>query len=102
MAKVTAKALNKANVKYDNSVDESKVYDISANVTIENGNPRNYDKGIVVKDGVQVANFSKWGENNQSMSFLISDVTEMCSIISAVNAFYADVETEISTNPISL
>lgn len=102
MAKVKALNLNSANVKYDNSVDTEKVYDISANVNIDNGSIRSYDAGVVLKEGMQVANFSKWGENSQSMSFQVSDVTEMCNIIAAVNTFYTDVETEVATNPIIL
>lgn len=100
MAKVKALTLNSANVKYDNSVDESKVYDISANVNIDNSKVRNYDAGVVLKDGVQVANFSKWSDNNQSLNFQTGDIMEMCNIITAVNTFYTDVATEVTTNPI--
>lgn len=102
MAKVKALNLNSANVKYDNSVDETRVYDISANVNIDNSNVRNYDAGVVLKDGVQVANFSKWSDSNQSLNFQTGDVLTMCEIISAVNTFYNDVAEEIATNGIQL
>lgn len=102
MSKVDFTRLNSANVAVENSVDESRVYDIKCNANINNGELYSIDSGFVVKDDVRVATFSMWS-NNLTPSFQdVTDATEMCNILMAITSFIADTKTEIETNPIQL
>lgn len=100
--KVEFTQLNSANVTADNSVDETKKYDITANVNINGQKVDNINSGRVVKDGAEVASFSKWGENNTSFSFNTSDAMEMCAIITEVTAFCDNVAEKVQAEPIEL
>lgn len=102
MQKVDFTRLNSANVAVENSVDESRVYDIKCNANINNGALNSIDSGFVLKDDVQVATFSMWS-NNLTPSFQnVTDATEMCAILMAITSFIADTKTEIETNPIQV
>lgn len=102
MQKVDFTRLNSANVVVENSVDESRVYDIKCNANINNGALNSIDSGFVVKDDVQVARFSMWS-NNLTPSFQnVTDATEMCAILMAITSFIADTKKEIETNPIQV
>lgn len=46
MGKVNAVKLNSANVKYDNSVDAEKVYDIESNVNLQKARIISFDGGL--------------------------------------------------------
>jgi hypothetical protein len=56
--KVEFKTLNSANVTADNSVDNERRYDITANVNINGDKVDNISGGRVIKDEVEVASFS--------------------------------------------
>lgn len=102
MSKVDFTRLNSANVAVENSVDESRVYDIKCNANINNGALNSIDSGFVVKDDVQVATFSMWA-NNLTPSFQnVTDATEMCAILMAITAFIDATKKEIETNPIQV
>lgn len=103
MSKVNAVRLNSANVKYDNSVDAERVYNIEANVNLSNGNVVSFDGGIVVKDGVEKASFSVYGNHQMNYNIRgVEDVEEQCAIIMAIHAFVGDVESEVEVNPLNL
>lgn len=102
MSKIDFTKLNSANVTADNSVDTEKVYDINANVNISGNSVNSIDGGSVKKDDVQVATFSRWGENSLNINFMNVDAMEMCSIITGVNTFIEAVETKVQTEPIEL
>ena len=100
MKKVDFTKLNSANVSVDNSVDESRTYEISARANLNERNLTSVDGGVVIKDGVQVATFSMWS-NSLTPSFQgVADVMEMCAILTAITTFIADVKSEINDNPI--
>ena len=102
MKKVDFTKLNSANVSVDNLVDESRKYDISARANLDDGNLQSVDSGVVMKEGAQVATFSMWS-NNLTPSFQgVTDVMEMCAILTAITTFIADTKTEIETNPINI
>lgn len=102
MSKVDFTRLNSANVSVENSVDESRVYDIKCNASINNGTLNSIDSGFVTKDDVQVATFSMWA-NNLTPSFQnVTDATEMCAILMAIIAFIDATKKEIETNPIQV
>lgn len=102
MSKVDFTRLNSANVAVENSVDESRVYDIKCNANINNGALNSIDSGIVVKDDVQVATFTMWS-NNLTPSFQnVTDATEMCAILMAITSFIDATKKEIETNPIKV
>lgn len=100
--KVNAVKLNSANVKYDNSVDTERVYDIESNVNFQDGNIVSFDGGVVRKDEVVKATFSKYGENQEGLTFQNVERVEKCAIIEAVDAFFADVEVSVVESPINV
>lgn len=102
MEKVDFTKLNSANVSADNSVDTEKKYDINANVNINGNKVNSIDGGRVVKEGIEVASFSKWGENQLNVNFNNVDVMEMCSIITEVNTFYTNVVSKVESEPIEI
>lgn len=102
MSKIDFTKLNSANVSADNSVDTEKVYDINANVNISGNNVNSIDGGSVKKEDVQVATFSRWGENSLNINFMNVDAMAMCSIITEVNAFIEAVQTKVQTETIEI
>lgn len=100
--KVDFTKLNSANVTADNSVDEAKKYDITARVNINENKVNSVDSGRVVKEGAEVASFSKWGENQLNVNFNGVDVMEMCSILTEVNSFYNNVVEKVENEPINI
>ena len=100
--KVEFTKLNSAIVTASNLVDTEKKYDITARVNISENKANSVDSGRVVKDGVEVASFSKWGENQLNVNFNGVDVMEMCSILTEVNSFYNNVVEKVTNNPIEL
>lgn len=100
--KVDFTKLNSVNVTADNSVDEAKKYDITARVNINENKVNSVDSGRVVKEGVEVASFSKWGENQLNVNFNGVDVMEMCSILTEVNSFYNNVVEKVENEPINI
>lgn len=102
MEKVKSVKLNSANVKYDNSVDTERVYDIEANANLNDNKMVSMDGGVVKKSTVVVASFSMYGDNRLNINFQnIDDQTEMCSILNAINEFIKNVERSIITNEIN-
>lgn len=116
MEKVTYKTLNSANVKVDNSVDTERVYDISANVNIGNmaemdaspediNNVSSIDNGLVKRkaDGMTVATFNSYGDNNLSINHQNTDSVEQCEVTNVINAFISEVKSKVQTvSPVSL
>ena len=102
MKKVDFTKLNSANVSVDNLVDESRKYDIQAKANLNDGNLQSVESGVVTKEGAQVATFSMWSNNLNPSFHNVTDVMEMCAILTAITTFIADTKTEIETNPIEL
>ncbi len=105
MEKVTYKSLNSANVKMDNSVDASRVYDIAANVNVNGNDANNINGNVRRKDNSSgdIATFSSSGSKYLSINFQGVEADEMCTVTEAVNAFIADVKSKVGTeSPVSL
>ena len=102
MKKIDFTKLNSANVSCDNSVDTERVYDIKANANLQGDNLSSMDSGVVVKGDVQVATFNMWGENFNPSFNNVSDVMEMCAILTAITTFIANVKSELTNNPIEI
>ena len=102
MKKIDFTKLNSANVSCDNSVDTERVYDIKANANLQGDNLSSMDSGVVMKDDVQVATFSMWGENFNPSFNNVSDVMEMCAILTSITTFIANVKSELANNPIEI
>ena len=102
MKKVDFTKLNSANVSVDNLVDESRKYDISARANLNDGNLQSVDSGVVIKEGVQVATFSMWSNNLTPSFHNVTDVMEMCAILTAITTFIGDTKSEIENNPIEI
>lgn len=102
MKKVYFTKINSANVAVNNLVDETKVYNISANINLNDNELNSIDSGFVMKDGVQVATFSMWS-NSLTPSFQnVTDPMEMCNILMAITTFIADIKNELNSNPIEI
>lgn len=102
MKKIDFTKLNSANVSCDNSVDTERVYDIKANANLQGDNLSSMDSGVVMKDDVQVATFNMWGDNFNPSFNNVSDVMEMCAILTAITTFIANVKSELTNNPIEI
>jgi predicted NUDIX family phosphoesterase len=100
--KVTMEAVNSANVKVNNSVDATRVYEISANINVADKFMNNVSDGIVKQGEVLKANFQRWSTENLNIQFQTSDVMEMCSVINAINGFIADCEKAVENNEFNL
>lgn len=101
--KVNAVKLNSANVKYDNSVDAERVYDIEANANLSNGEVVSMDAGVVKKVDVMVASFSVYGDHQMNINYMgVESVSDKCNILMAIDTFVTEVESEIESNPINL
>lgn len=94
--------LNSANVSANNSEDEARVYDITANINVVGGKVSNIDSGVVTKDGVEVASFSKWGENNSNKSFYGVSDEEQNVLLNEINAFCRYVNEKLEVEPITI
>lgn len=102
MSKVDFTRLNSANVSVDNLVDETRVYDIKCNANINNEALSSIDSGFVVKDDIQVATFTMWASNLTPTFQNVTDVIEMCNILTAITTFIANVKNELDSNPIKI
>lgn len=101
--KVNAVKLNSANVKYDNSVDAERVYDIEANANLNGSKVVSMDGGVVRLEGAQKASFSVYGNHQQNVNFIgIEDVRDKCNIITAIDAFIGNVESAVEVSPLNV
>lgn len=100
MGKVDFTKLNSANVSVDNLVDGEREYDIKSNANLNSGILVSVDGGSVTKDGQQLATFSKYGSNLAPTFMNVTDVMDMCSILTAITNFITDIDAEIAENPI--
>ena len=95
MNKITTAEVKMAQMAVSNLQDESRTYDITANVaynTLPNTFGMNQNgqisSGTVNEDGKTIATFSQ--TNNLSVSYLITDTAKQQSILSAVQDFCAE------------
>ena len=95
MNKITTAEVKMAQMAVSNLQDETRTYDITANVAYnilpntfgmnQNGQ---ISSGTVNEDGKTIATFSQ--TNNLSVSYLITDTAKQQSILSAVQEFCAE------------
>ena len=106
---VTADELVSATVKYSNKDDSSRVYDITANVNIQNGQVSSFDNGEIrsvvgeVGEGLAsiVGTFSSYSERNLNLNINDANDVQGKNILEAVYAFMADVRSAVSANPVT-
>lgn len=103
MEKVKSVKLNSANVKYDNSVDTERVYDIEANANLNENKVISMDGGVVRLEGVQKASFNMYGNHQQNINYNnVEDVKDKCAILMAIDAFISEVEAAVEVSPLLL
>ncbi len=90
MAKVKVESYQ---LRVNNSEDETRKYDIACSLNVNNNEVTNIDSGNVTKDGVSVADFNRWDENNLNVTYRNISAEEMCEVNNAINAFIADATT---------
>lgn len=95
MNKILSADVKMAQMAVSNLSDESRTFDISANVTYNTltntfgvNQTGQISSGAVNEDGKTIATFSQ--TNNLSVSYLITDTTKQQSILSAVQEFCAE------------
>lgn len=98
-------ALNSANVRISNKGDENRAYDISANVNIREGVAQNFESGSVSKQDESgarnITGFSKYGDNNLTVSFNVETPEEQVTVLAAVQNFITDTKSLIVNKPMS-
>lgn len=102
MGKITFGTLNSANIAVDNSADEARVYDIKGNVNYQSGSMASIDSGIVTKDGVEIAYFNHWNDNNQQVTWRNCPKDEKDVVQTAIDAFVESVGEEIVGTNVTL
>lgn len=101
--KVNAVKLNSANVKYDNSVDAERVYDIESNANLSNGKVVSMDAGVLRKDDVMLASFSVYGDHQMNINYMgVESVSDKCNILMAIDAFVTEVESAVEVSPLNV
>lgn len=84
---------NSSNELYNNLNDESRVYDIEANVHVMNNVVNNLDSGRVTMNGVILATFNWWGVNSLNITYENLKSEEQIEVLNAVNVFVAEVRS---------
>lgn len=80
---------------YDNKSDESRGYDIEADIHVSDGEVNSMDSGVLRKDGTQIAQFNWWGENRLNITYQGVSVAERNEINIAVDAFINEVKESV-------
>lgn len=83
---------------YDNRSDESRVYDIEANVNVSGTQVSTMDSGMVFKDGVQVSHFNSWDVNQLNVTYMGLTPDEQNIVNAAVNTFISEVKETVENN----
>ena len=94
MTKVTVESYQ---LRVSNASDEAKVYDISCIMNVNDKTVGNIDGGMVMKNGVTVASFNRWSENNLNVTYMGVEAEEQCTITTAINEFIAAATTLAET-----
>lgn len=93
--------LNSANVRFDNSKDADRAFDLSANVDISNNTAHNFS-GEAYKDGVHMARFNchniGGNINNLSIDFQNVEASQQGAVLDAVQQFIEAVRAYVSEN----
>lgn len=98
MGKITRVALNSANIKFDNSGDASRVYEITADCEITRKNKLgSYSSGevkVVGEEATTVATFNGYYGSNQSVhTSQHLDTMTKCNVMTAIDDFLTEVNS---------
>lgn len=98
MSKIKFEKLTSAGIKTTNALDESRAYNIEAQVNIKDSNVlKSIEGGYVRKDGITLCTFSKYGNDNLNTNFQnVSDIMVMCGILQTVDAFINEVTQKVT------
>lgn len=101
--KVGFAALNSANVRLDNSQDDTRKYDVAANASISGTEITSMDSGsVTAKDGMQVASFSSNGMPAYNINIMGTVTDEnRGDVLAAINDFLIGAKAYVKTNPIT-
>lgn len=99
--KVQGVSINSANVRYNNASDDSRVYEIEANVATQGNAVSGIDGGVVKKNGITVATFSAWGSKVNS-TFQGLSKSEACEVSNTIYDFIGSVKESVSVQVIDL
>lgn len=96
--------LNKTirNVLYtiDNSTDESRVYDITADVSVyEQTRVESISSGTILKDNITVANFSCYGNvDNINVQYTGVELAQQSSVLESIISFITSIEEQFQVD----
>lgn len=103
-SKVQYDGVVNATVKYNNSNDTDRVYDISAEVSVSGSTITGFNTGQAsrrVNPGPS-ASFNSWGENDMSVSMSgVPDKAEKIALFTAIADFIDDVRAQVEASPVS-
>lgn len=99
---VQSVALNSANVRYNNANDETRIYNIEANVNISEGVATSGDSGEVTKNDIRIASFNYWDNNHLNITFYGVSAEEQCVINGLINDFISAVNSAVSVSTINI
>lgn len=85
-------------LRVSNASDEAKVYDINCTINVNNKTVGNIDGGMVMKNGVTVASFNRWDENNLNVTYMGIDTEAQCAVNAAINEFIEAATTLATTS----
>ena len=91
---ITKKGLIEATEKVSAVVDN---YEITANVQYSPEGVKEIQKGVVVKEQNQVANFQRWGNGSKSIGYTTPDGVEQDYIHNMLKEFFASVDNMFNT-----
>lgn len=93
--------LNSANVRFDNSKDSERDFDLSANVDISNNADHGFN-GEVYKDGMYMARFNCYNAtetiNSLSIDYQDVEASRQGAVLDAVQKFILAVRRFVSEN----
>lgn len=100
MTTLTSKAVITARVRLTNEGDESRKYEMTADITVKDGAAVDVQNGYANKDGATVATFNRYGRNI-SLTWQTDDTQEQTAALEAVQGFLADTAAWTATNTIT-
>lgn len=102
--KITVKEIMSANVRMDNTTDDTRAYDVAGTVNLSGKAVQTVDGGSVAdkETGGQLATFTSWGGMGLNIQHNTDDVTVMVAVTSAIAAFIDDVKAKVEADGVSV
>jgi hypothetical protein len=94
--------LSEVQVEVSNIQDATSVYNIVADIRVNENRVTSISNGRVIKDDVHIATFSCYGQNSPTYSFNNIPYEEHCNILNEIIEFIKSANNLVETNPITI